>query len=160
MWHGSKPANRIPELQPATKESSLKAWVLYSALALLVWGLWAFFPKMALSWLDPKTAFMFEVFGGATTGLFAFLILQPHLGGADIRGIIPAFLTGVTGYLGLLCFMYAIREGKVSVVAPLTALYPVVTLVLARVFLREKINLVQLAGIILALVSVVLISHE
>jgi drug/metabolite transporter (DMT)-like permease len=35
-----------------------------------------------------------------------------------------------------------------------------VTLVLARVFLREKINLVQLAGIILALVSVVLISHE
>ncbi|MFZ0931835.1 MAG: EamA family transporter [Syntrophobacteraceae bacterium] len=138
----------------------MKAWVLYSALALLVWGLWAFFPKMALSWLDPKTAFMFEVFGGATTGLFAFLILQPHLGGADIRGIIPAFLTGVTGYLGLLCFMYAIREGKVSVVAPLTALYPVVTLVLARVFLREKINLVQLAGIILALVSVVLISHE
>ena len=146
--------------QPAAKESSLKAWVLYSALALLVWGLWAFFPKMALSWLDPKTAFMFEVFGGATTGLFAFLILQPQLGGADIRGIIPAFLTGVTGYLGLLCFMYAIREGKVSVVAPLTALYPVVTLVLARVFLREKINLVQLAGIILALVSVVLISHE
>ncbi|MGA2940367.1 MAG: EamA family transporter [Syntrophobacteraceae bacterium] len=138
----------------------MKAWVLYSALALLVWGLWAFFPKMALSWLDPKTAFMFEVFGGATTGLFAFLILQPQLGGADIRGIIPAFLTGVTGYLGLLCFMYAIREGKVSVVAPLTALYPVVTLVLARVFLREKINLVQLAGIILALVSVVLISHE
>jgi len=146
--------------QPAAKESSLKAWVLYSALALLVWGLWAFFPKMALSWLDPKTAFMFEVFGGATTGLFAFLILQPQLGGADIRGIIPAFLTGVTGYLGLLCFMYAIREGKICIVAPLTALYPVVTLVLAMIFLREKISIVQLAGIILALVSVVLISHE
>ena len=145
---------------PAAKESSLKEWVLYSVLALLIWGLWAFFPKMALSWLDPKTAFMFEVFGGAITGLFAFIILRPQIGGAEIRGIIPAFLTGVTGYLGLLCFMYAIREGKVSVVAPLTALYPVVTLVLAMIFLRERINIVQLAGIILALVSVVLISYE
>jgi len=138
----------------------LKQWVLYSALALLIWGLWAFLPKMALSCLDPKTAFMFEVLGGAITGLFAFLILRPQLGGAEIRGVIPALLTGMMGYLGLLCFMYAIREGKICIVAPLTALYPVVTLVLAMIFLREKISIVQLAGIILALVSVVLISHE
>ncbi|MGA2938332.1 MAG: EamA family transporter [Syntrophobacteraceae bacterium] len=138
----------------------MKQWVLYSALALLIWGLWAFLPKMALSCLDPKTAFMFEVFGGAITGLFAFLILRPQLGGAEIRGVIPALLTGMMGYLGLLCFMYAIREGKICIVAPLTALYPVVTLVLAMIFLREKISIVQLAGIILALVSVVLISHE
>ena len=78
----------------------------------------------------------------------------------EIRGVVPALLTGVMGYLGLLCFMYAIRNGKVCIVAPLTALYPVVTLVLAMIFLREKINIVQLAGIILALVSAVLISHE
>jgi transporter family protein len=103
---------------------------------------------------------MFEVLGGTVTGLFAFLILRPQLGGAEIRGVVLALLTGVMGYLGLLCFMYAIREGKVCIVAPLTALYPVVTLVLAMIFLREKINIVQLAGIILALVSAVLISHE
>ncbi len=138
----------------------MKEWVLYSVLALLIWGLWAFLPKIALRCLDPKTAFMFEVLGGAITGLFAFLILRPQLGGAEIRGVIPALLTGMMGYLGLLCFMYAIREGKISIVAPLTALYPVVTVVLAMIFLREKINIVQLAGIILALVSVVLISHE
>ncbi len=138
----------------------MKEWVLYSALALLIWGLWAFLPKMALSCLEPKTAFMFEVLGGTVTGLFAFLILRPQLGGAEIRGVVLALLTGVMGYLGLLCFMYAIREGKVCIVAPLTALYPVVTLVLAMIFLREKINIVQLAGIILALVSAVLISHE
>ncbi len=138
----------------------MKQWVLYSALAIMIWGLWAFFPKMAIRCLDPKTAFMFEVLGGAITGLFAFLILRPQLGGAEIRGVIPALLTGVMGYLGLLCFMYAIREGKMCIVAPLTALYPVVTLVLAMIFLRERINIVQLAGIILALVSVVLISYE
>jgi transporter family protein len=138
----------------------VKEWALYSALALLAWGLWAFLPKLALGFLDPKTAFMFEVIGGAITGAFLVLILQPQLEAVEIRGIIPAILTGMLGYIGLLCFMYAIREGKICVVAPLTALYPVVTLALAMIFLKEKINIVQFAGIILALISVVLISYE
>ena len=138
----------------------MREWVLYSIMALLIWGLWAFLPKMAISCLEPKTAFMFEVIGGAITGLAAFLILRPELGGAEIRGIVPALLTGMTGYLGLLCFMYAIRQGKICIVAPLTALYPVVSLALAMIFLREKISVVQLAGVILAMISVFLISYE
>lgn len=138
----------------------MKEWLLYSALALLIWGLWGFLPKVALNFLDPKTTFIFEVIGGAITGLFVYLILRPQLWGAEIRGIIPALLAGMMGYLGMLCFMYAIREGKVSIVAPLTALYPVVTVALAALFLKEKINMVQFAGIILAMVSVVLISYE
>ena len=139
---------------------TMKEWVFYSLLALLVWGFWAFLPKMAVCCLEPKTAFMYEVIGGVITGLAAFAIMRPELGGAEIRGIIPAILTGMAGYLGLLCFMYAIREGKLCVVAPLTALYPVVSLALAMIFLREKINAVQLAGMVLAMISVFLISYE
>lgn len=138
----------------------MKEWVLYSVLALLVWGLWAFLPKMAICCLEPKTAFMFQVIGGAITGLAAFAIMRPELGAAEIRGIVPALLTGMTGYIGLLFFMYAIRDGKLCIVAPLTALYPVISLALAMIFLREKINLVQFAGIILAMISVALISYE
>jgi len=138
----------------------MKEWVLYSTLALFAWGLWAFLPKMALNCLEPKTAFMFEVIGGAITGLLALVILRPQFGGVETRGIIPALLTGVLGYVGLLCFMYAVRAGKICIVAPVTALYPVISLALAFVFLREKITVVQFAGIILALVSVVLISYE
>jgi transporter family protein len=138
----------------------MKAWLPYSFLALLAWGLWGFMPKLAVNFLEPKTAFMFEVLGGVVTGLFVFLIFQPQLAGAEIRGVIPALLTGVLGYVGLLCFMYAVREGKLCVIASLTALYPVITVALAMIFLREKINIVQLAGIILALVSVILISYE
>lgn len=138
----------------------MKEWVLYSGMALLVWGFWGFLPKMAVNCLEPKTAFIFEVMGGVVTGITAFLILRPELGGAQMRGIIPAVLTGMTGYLGLLCFMYAIRTCRISIVAPLTALYPVVTLLLAVIFLREKITMVQFAGIVLAVISVVLISYE
>jgi drug/metabolite transporter (DMT)-like permease len=48
-------------------------------------------------------------------------------------------------------FTLASRIGSLSVVAVLTALYPLGTLILARVFLKEKIAKTQLVGIILAL---------
>lgn len=89
------------------------------------------------------------------------LILRPRLAGAPIMGIIPAFFTGVLGYLGLIFFMYAVRQAdKISIVAPLTALYPIVTIALALIFLEEKINMVQFVGIVLALISIFLISYQ
>ncbi len=32
----------------------MKDWAVYSMLAVLAWGLWAFLPKFAVTWLDPK----------------------------------------------------------------------------------------------------------
>ncbi len=139
----------------------MQQWLLYSILALLTWGVWGFLPKVALGFLEPGTAFIFEALGGASTGLLFMLILRPRLAGAPIMGIIPAFFTGVLGYLGLIFFMYAVRQAdKISIVAPLTALYPIVTIALALIFLEEKINMVQFVGIVLALISIFLISYQ
>lgn len=133
--------------------------MFYSMLALLTWGLWAFLPKFALSSLDPKSAFIYEVIGGCMTGLLMFCLFRPEMA-CEIRGIIPAILTGMAGYLGLFFFMFALKTGKVAVIAPLTALYPVVTLALGFIFLREKLNPVQLTGVVMAVVSVFLITKE
>jgi bacterial/archaeal transporter family protein len=137
----------------------MKDWFFYSLLAILAWGLWAFLPKLAVTWLDPKSAFTYEVIGGAFTGLIVFFFLRPEMG-TEIRGIVPSVLTGVAGYLGLLFFMFALRTGKISVIAPLTAVYPVVSIALAFIFFREKLNPAQMAGVFLALCSVILISQE
>ena len=48
-------------------------------------------------------------------------------------------------------FTLASRVGSLSVVAALTALYPLGTIILARIFLKEKIAKTQLVGILLAL---------
>ena len=48
-------------------------------------------------------------------------------------------------------FTLASRSGSLSVVAVLTALYPLGTIILSRIFLKEKIAKTQLAGILLAL---------
>lgn len=57
-----------------------------------------------------------------------------------------------------ICFTLASREGTLSVVAVLTALYPVGTLILARFVLKERIARSQLVGIALAIGSSALLA--
>lgn len=51
-------------------------------------------------------------------------------------------------------FMLATREGLLTVVAVITALYPAATVLMARVVLKEHLQLVQRLGLLLAVVSV------
>jgi drug/metabolite transporter (DMT)-like permease len=55
-------------------------------------------------------------------------------------------------------FTLASRLGSLSVVAVLTALYPLGTIILARIFLKEKIAKTQLFGILLALAASALLA--
>jgi drug/metabolite transporter (DMT)-like permease len=54
--------------------------------------------------------------------------------------------------------MAAASQGLVSVVSVLASLYPVVTVVLARVYLRERVTRVQEGGAAATLGGVVLVS--
>jgi drug/metabolite transporter (DMT)-like permease len=56
--------------------------------------------------------------------------------------------------------LLALQEGPVSVASVLASLYPVTTTFLAALVLRERLRGLQLAGVVLALVAVVLISSS
>ncbi|WAB81896.1 hypothetical protein OVN18_02415 [Microcella daejeonensis] len=89
-------------------------------------------------------------------------------GRAASPALLPARITGrdaaaivVTGVLvagANLAFAVATTAGALSTVAVLAALYPVVTVVLARQVLGERVRRAQLAGVVLALVGVGLIA--
>jgi len=68
-----------------------------------------------------------------------------------------ALLFSVGNYAILVAFAGA---GKASVITPLTGLYPVVSVPLALLFLGETIGAREVAAIVMALVSVVALSHE
>jgi drug/metabolite transporter (DMT)-like permease len=55
-------------------------------------------------------------------------------------------------------FLLASRGGDLSVVAPLAALYPVTTVILALIVDRERLRSVQIAGLAFAVASLVLVS--
>jgi len=55
-------------------------------------------------------------------------------------------------------FLVASRSGELSVVAPLAALYPVTTVILALIIDHERLRSIQLAGLAFAVAALVLVS--
>lgn len=55
-------------------------------------------------------------------------------------------------------FLLAARSGLLTLVAVVTALYPAPTVLLGRIFLKEKVTLARAAGLVLAIVGVALLS--
>ncbi len=79
-------------------------------------------------------------------------------GPAAWRPALPAgALAGLLAQTANLLFLAATGAGQLAVVAVLTALYPAVTVVLAAVLLRERIDRYQLGGLACAAVAVTLI---
>jgi uncharacterized membrane protein len=75
------------------------------------------------------------------------------------RAAIPyGAAAGILGALATAAFFFATGKGDLSLVAVLTALYPAVTIVLARVVLSERWSRPQGLGLLAAAASVVLIS--
>ncbi len=70
----------------------------------------------------------------------------------------PTIFCGIFDSVGNFLFVYAATRGRLDVAAVLSSLYPASTLILARVFLKERIAPLQALGIALALASVALIA--
>jgi uncharacterized membrane protein len=76
----------------------------------------------------------------------------------DRIGISYGLLSGIATGLGTLGYFAALREQDASVVTPLTGVFPILTVALAFVILRERLNKVQMGGMLLALASIVILS--
>jgi drug/metabolite transporter (DMT)-like permease len=56
-------------------------------------------------------------------------------------------------------YLLATRGGELSVVAPIAALYPVTTVILALIIEHERLRAIQLAGLTFAVAALVLVSR-
>ena len=135
----------------------MREWILPTFGAFVLWGLWSFVPKITTRHISPKSAVVYEVLGGLIIAIIVLFSLgfRPD---AHPKGVALAITTGVLGFLGALCFLYAVSKGPVSLVATLSALYPVIAIVLAMIFLHEPVTVKQGVGILLALGAMFLIA--
>jgi drug/metabolite transporter (DMT)-like permease len=80
------------------------------------------------------------------------------LGGAGRADAIPLVIVGVFDAVANVLYGFATTLGLLATTAVLGDLYPVVTAVLAAVFLHERLKAVQYAGVAAAIVGVMMIS--
>jgi uncharacterized membrane protein len=134
------------------------SWFWYSILTIIGWAGWAIMLKIGSIEIPGEPALFLETVG--MTPLALILVLTRSVRGPqNKKGIIYSLLNGVITGGGILCLLAAYRSGgNTSVVAVTTSLYPLVTFALAVLLLREKLTKPQMAGVILATVSIIIFS--
>ena len=138
-----------------TENQNMKAWLLPASMTMICWGIWGFIPKVTTRYIHPLSASVFEGLGSAVFGLIILFYLgfKPEI---HPRGVSLAFITGLLGMLGALFYLFAVPRGKVSVIATIAALNPVITIGLAYFILKEPITLKEGIGMAFAFVAIVL----
>jgi drug/metabolite transporter (DMT)-like permease len=147
-------ASRDPDRAGGTRFAAGAGLALLAAL-----GFGGYFPAMhAAGQADPWWASLAFRFTATMLVALAAVARRPPLRVSPLDGTVIA-VAGVADMVGNLLYAAASsRGGLVSIVSVLASLYPVVTIVLARTVLGERVAPSQDAGILLTLAGVALIS--
>lgn len=136
---------------------SIPAWFWYALIGIFLWGLWGFLSKVGADTANPLQMQILFTLGMLPVAAAMLLQTRTKLD-RNLGGITYGLLCGVATGAGTLGYYAALRHQSASVVTPVTGLFPVLTVILAFVLLRERLNKVQMAGMFLALASVVILS--
>lgn len=135
-------------------------WLTYTVISIILMGVWG-----ALIEIPEKNGFP------ATLGyvVWAIIMIPAALIALYInkwkldcerKSIINGLLIGFLGAGGQLVLFYVLKIAPPYLVFPLISLAPLVTILFAMLFLKEKASKAGYLGILLALVSIVLLSYQ
>ena len=135
-------------------------WLLLAALVSLAWGLQAYVMKFATNTIKAESIFFYMM-------VTALLLIPFAIGMTDFskpiewgfKGPYLAALIQVLNSIGALTLVYALRYGKAIIVVPMSALAPVLTVILSLLLYRVVPTPVVTVGIIFASIAMVLMAE-
>jgi bacterial/archaeal transporter family protein len=137
----------------------MNSWMLFALVAIALYGIVGLFQKMATTRVSAAASVVSCAVGYLLPFPYLLIASDPFVSGTLYLAI--GFLVGVTSQLGSWFLFAALESGaKASVAVTLTALYPFVTVLLATIFLRERLTALQWFGVALALLAGAMISYE
>jgi drug/metabolite transporter (DMT)-like permease len=144
---------------PPEAGRGVSPWMLLALAAMASWGVAALMQKASTLYLSGEASATWFLLAFVPVGvLIALQAPLPSQIGPDTWALVAAL--GFTLGLGNLTVLLAYsRGGKAAVIAPLSGLYPAVSLPIAILAFGERIEWREAAGIALALAAVVLLSY-
>ena len=92
------------------------------------------------------------------TSMLGYAIITRQAWVPKRESLVPIILSSVFDTLGNAAYALSARTGRLDVAAVLSSLYPGATVLLAWVFLKEKISRIQMIGVLLALGAIILLT--
>jgi bacterial/archaeal transporter family protein len=137
------------------------SWLSLAAIAILCWGAVGLLQKLSSSLLHPS-ALLFWVVISLFLSSLPLIPLRSGSGSARDLPILALGLgCGITNALGSWFLFRALERGAPAAIAiPFTALYPLVTILMSLLLLRETLGLQQVLGALFAVGGGALIAIE
>jgi len=137
-------------------------WLIFGLLSAFMAGLVALFGKMGLSGVDSSTA---TAIRAVIMALFLAVIIVfegklkqiPDIL-ANSNAMMFIVLSGIAGALSWLFYFMALKIGTVSQVAPIDRLSIVFAIILAAIFLGEKVSPKAAVGVVLVAAGAIVIA--
>ena len=163
-WVGiilAAPALVLLSYQPPSSTGAAGAhWLILCLLVFAMWGVQAYLMKFANQTMRAESIFFYM----SATGL---LLIPIALGMTTFSKAINWGWTGawsaagiqILNSIGALCMVYSMRYGKAIIVAPMTAMAPVLTIIISLGMYHTVPGPVLVIGMVLASISIYLMAE-
>ncbi len=128
---------------------------IYSLIALVFWGLWAYFSKILSNQMKTEMLAFYTTVG-SLIAITIYTLFRTKISVTAISGY--AMLIGAIAMIATFAFYAALAKGPVSVVVPWTGLYIFIPVILGFIFLREPITINHILGILFAVAAIFFLS--
>jgi transporter family protein len=137
----------------------MNSWLAYALIAIVLWGIVGLLQKLGTNKVSAGELMVWLMIGFAV--LLPFLLLQTRITALSLRTIFIGLAGGLANGLGSWELFRCLEKGaKASVAIPLTALYPLLTAMLAILLLKERLTPLEWVGVAVALIAGGLLSYE
>ena len=131
----------------------------YGTVAGIMFGLFFLFLRVAATSGVLWPSALSRATGAAIVlGVAVWAGAPPAWRGASPRVLAAVIGSGLLDAIANVCYVLATRAGLFGVAVVLTSLYPGITVLLARLVLGERIRPLQLAGLLLAIAGIAVVS--
>lgn len=136
----------------------MREQLLLILAAIIFWGLWGFLSKLSTTKIGMQTAFF--------SSLSLFIVITGYLLVAnqfsslksDFSGVSIALLAGCFSGIASIIFYMILGKNPAGVTVAATSLYPLITLLLSMIFLKEGITFIKSVGFALAILALFLLN--
>lgn len=136
-----------------------RMWLVFAILAALCWGVWGILAKFISSDISPYVNHLLFTIGMLFT--IPFVIKKCKKKEANLKGILWGVVAGILAIIGNVAVYRSFAAGGLAaVVIPVTNLYPLVTIVIAMLVLKEKMHWLNGIGTIVVIPAIIMLSGQ
>lgn len=134
-----------------------RSWIFYIALLVVFWGVWGAFSALPTSMYHYPDQMIYIIWA-FTMVIPCWVILRTSKFNYSPVTAAYGLLIGLTGAGGQLVLFKALTIGPAYLIFPVVSISPALTVLLVLLILHERISLLGWLGVLLALVSIVMLS--